>query len=289
MSVGSRQSSVYPASPSMEPHSATQPHGLGLQYTMAPPSSGVSPAMSSPPQDWPHVSHAVAPAYSASQAPDIFSAAFDPFSGFTTSSNTGMVSGAGTHSPEAPGLEFCTTPPSANLASHRGSVSSYPPSDSSSNGAYTPRAKHEDGSGEWYVAGQAPVTYPPPPATEQLYRESSSEQLYRPQADGYLADMSGKGFDGMAPLSATRMRKRRQRTTPEEATHECRVCGKLFKRSYNWKSHMETHNPDRKYPHPCPHSVGNSPCSKKFQRKTDLDRHVDSVSFLHHILHLHRI
>ncbi len=63
-----------------------------------------------------------------------------------------------------------------------------------------------------------------------------------------------------------------------EALHECRVCGKLFKRSYNWKLHMETHNPERKYPHPCTAMVGNAPCTKKFQRKTDLDRHYDSVS-----------
>jgi len=79
--------------------------------------------------------------------------------------------------------------------------------------------------------------------------------------------------------SDVRTKKKRQRTTPEEATHECRVCGKLFKRSYNWKSHLETHNPDRKYPHPCTHVAGDTPCAKKFQRKTDLDRHVDSVSF----------
>ena len=41
---------------------------------------------------------------------------------------------------------------------------------------------------------------------------------------------------------------------------------------------METHNPDRKYPHPCTATVGDTPCTKKFQRKTDLDRHYDSVS-----------
>ena len=59
---------------------------------------------------------------------------------------------------------------------------------------------------------------------------------------------------------------------------ECRVCGKLFKRSYNWKSHMETHNLEHKYAHPCTAMIGNTPCTKKFQRKTDLDRHYDSVS-----------
>ena len=68
--------------------------------------------------------------------------------------------------------------------------------------------------------------------------------------------------------------------TPEEATYrECQVCGKLFQRSYNWKAHMETHNPERKYPYPCTAMVGNAPCTKSFQRKIALDRHFDSVSF----------
>ena len=46
--------------------------------------------------------------------PDIFSAAFDPFSGFDPASYTGMV---GPASPEAPDLEFCSTAPSSNLPS----------------------------------------------------------------------------------------------------------------------------------------------------------------------------
>ena len=86
-----------------------------------------------------------------------------------------------------------------------------------------------------------------------------------------------KDYGEPAVSSTKHVKKRRQRTTPEEATHDCRVCGKLFKRAYNWKSHMETHNPERKHPHPCTAMVGNQPCAKKFQRKTDLDKHYDSV------------
>lgn len=283
------QPACYPASPPMDHHQqGPQPHGLGLQYTMGPPPSNVSPALSSPPNDWHHAHHTVT-AYSAGGPPDIFSAAFDPFSGFPGSSNAGMAGGV--HSPEAPGLDFCQTPTTASMASHRGSVSSYAHSDSSSSGAYTPRAKPED-SGEWYAATTHGMPYAAATApsmgspTEHLYREPSNETLYRPQAEAYMGPEAMNGpvkngsFDSVHPTlpNAARVRKRRQRTTPEEATHECRVCGKLFKRSYNWKSHMETHNPERKYPHPCPHLVGSSPCSKKFQRKTDLDRHVDSVS-----------
>ena len=72
--------------------------------------------------------------------------------------------------------------------------------------------------------------------------------------------------------------RKRQRINPEEATHECRICGKLFKRSYNWKSHLETHNPNRRYPYSCTAVVHSQLCTKRFQRKTDLDRHNETVS-----------
>lgn len=86
------------------------------------------------------------------------------------------------------------------------------------------------------------------------------------------------GPRSMPLQSVNQTRKKRQRTTFEDTTHECRVCGKLFKRIYNWKAHMETHNPDRKYPLPCTAMIGDIPCTKRFQRKTDLDRHYNSVS-----------
>ncbi|KAG8531247.1 uncharacterized protein KY384_004605 [Bacidia gigantensis] len=92
-------------------------------------------------------------------------------------------------------------------------------------------------------------------------------------------DEHPRGRFDAAPVLPTVLpiKKNRRCTAPEKATYECRVCGKLFKRSYNWKSHMETHNPDRKYPHPCTAQVNGQQCSKKFQRKSDLERHYDSV------------
>jgi len=163
---------------------------------------------------------------------------------------------------------------------------------------YYNKVKQED-SNEWY----------PAPGNDQVLQRSLTTQGMTPYSNGvspingpsenfyktHPGDWSkpapayptGFGEDARsdsdaAPVlpSVNRIKKKRQRTTPEEATHECRVCGKLFKRSYNWKSHMETHNPERKYPHLCTAANGNSTCTKKFQRKTDLDRHVDSVSIL---------
>ncbi|KAF1993166.1 hypothetical protein P154DRAFT_96576 [Amniculicola lignicola CBS 123094] len=70
-----------------------------------------------------------------------------------------------------------------------------------------------------------------------------------------------------------RTRVRRNPTTAENANFSCHVCGKLFQRSYNHKTHLETHNPTRKKEHVCPHGD----CDKLFVRKTDLDRHQNSV------------
>ena len=100
-------------------------------------------------------------------------------------------------------------------------------------------------------------------------------------------DLSRPKFDQGPILPGTSSgdppKKKRQKTTADEATHECGICSKLFKRSYNYKSHMETHNPDRKYHHPCTAKIGDTPCTKRFQRKTDLDRHYDSVGRSFHV------
>lgn len=67
----------------------------------------------------------------------------------------------------------------------------------------------------------------------------------------------------------------RKLTTKEEANFQCDVkgCGKFFSRSYNFKAHMETHRERREYPFPC--LIGD--CTKRFVRKTDLQRHHQSV------------
>lgn len=300
----SSQRPCYPATPQPEPQSMDQPNrGLGIFECSMPAQSTVQDLPPSPPpsDSWSHSSMMEQDYPQTSQPPDIFSAAFDPFSGYSNNGGSAMMT---TQSPEAPGLVFCQTPPSTNMPSHRSSISScYSPSETySEHGTqyYTPKVKQED-SHEWY----------PAPGNEQVLQRSlitqgltpysngvspingSSEDFYNKQPgdwskqnSGYpteLHDLLGEEtrskFDAAPVLpSVNRIKKKRQRTTPEEATHECRVCGKLFKRSYNWKSHMETHNPERKYPHPCTAMAGNQPCTKKFQRKTDLDRHVDSVS-----------
>lgn len=280
----------YPTTPQSESAMTRQTQGRGLGLTECRVSQEMPPSPQ-PSGSWSSASLMETEYPTSSQPPDIFSAAFDPFSGFSANANTGMMSD---HSPEAPPLVFCQSPATSNLPSHRSSVSStYSPSDSfSPNGSeylFTPKVKVEE-SGEWYHSPVEPGMVAPglspypqtlsPAPTEDGYRTHHSDWP-KSDAPGYpisLHDTDGRFPGGPILPSVTRTKKKRQRTTPEEATHECRVCGKLFKRSYNWKSHMETHNPERKYPHPCTAMIGNTQCTKKFQRKTDLDRHNDSVS-----------
>lgn len=295
----SSQRPCYPTTPQPEPTSMEQqPRGLGIFQCPLPQQQSTVQELPPSPQasdSWSQSSMIEQECPQTSQPPDIFSAAFDPFSGYSNNSNNNNMMAA--QSPEAPGLVFCQTPTSTNLPSHRSSVSSsYSPVQSFSHhnsGYYTPKVKVED-SNDWY----------PTPGNDQVLQRSlttqalssysngvspisgPTEDLYKSQANNYpveynsmIGEESRSRFNSAPVLpSANRIKKKRQRTTPEEATHECRVCGKLFKRSYNWKSHMETHNPERKYPHPCTAMVGNQSCTKKFQRKTDLDRHYDSVS-----------
>ena len=296
----STQLPCYPTTPQPELTSMDRPdRGLGIfnlplpqqQHHQQQQRSNIQelPPSPQPSDTWSHSPAMEQDFPQTSQPPDIFSAAFDPFSGYTNSSNNGVIAST---SPEAPGLVFCQTP------SHRSSISSsYSPSMQTAD-YYHGKVKQED-SNEWYATPVNGQLLHRPLATQSLAPysngvspiNSSTEDYYKAQpgdwskaASAYPTDFdeSARSKFDTAPVlpSVNRIKKKRQRTTPEEATHECRVCGKLFKRSYNWKSHMETHNPERKYPHPCTAMVGNAPCTKKFQRKTDLDRHVDSVSLL---------
>lgn len=297
----SAQRHCYPTTPQPEPTSLEQANrGLGIFELPLPQQqqqqSAVQelPPSPQPSGSWSYSSMMEPDFPQTSQPPDISSAAFDPFSGYSNNANTGMMAST---SPEAPGLIYCQTPPSTNMPSHRSSISSsYSPSMHAAE--YYNKVKQEDAN-EWYPAPGNDQVLQRSLTTQGLIPYSNgvspinshSEDFYKPQpgdwskpATAYAPDFGADArskFDAAPVLpSVNRIKKKRQRTTPEEATHECRVCGKLFKRSYNWKSHMETHNPERKYPHPCTAMVGNSPCTKRFQRKTDLDRHNDSVSIL---------
>lgn len=119
--------------------------------------------------------------------------------------------------------------------------------------------------------------YQQPQLNWQKYDHNDDmSSMAQPQITRIEGHESSLSKDRRASSSAvTRVRQPRKLTTKEDANFQCRVkgCGKLFGRSYNYKAHMETHDADRVYPFPC--QVPD--CTKKFVRKTDLQRHHQSV------------
>lgn len=213
----------------------------------------------------------------SSQPPDIYTNDYDVFASYSTPPNPAMICA---QTPEAPELIYGHSTSGSTLGSHRGSVSSsYSPSESISETGSAflltpPRVKTEEPRGEWYHHSgneHSPYSLMASPLS------APAEDIRHIPSDWHKPLLTSYSIPRMPSYMRGKPRERRKRTTADEATHECAICGKLFKRSYNWKSHMETHNPDRKYPHPCTAMIGTTPCTKKFQRKTDLDRHYDSV------------
>ena len=89
----------------------------------------------------------------------------------------------------------------------------------------------------------------------------------------HLRRQRARSFDDVFE-EMSKDRKKRAPTTSENANCSCAICGKLFRRTYNLKAHLETHNPARSKSHECLYDG----CGKMFARSMDLKRHQDSVS-----------
>ncbi|KAB5585372.1 hypothetical protein GE09DRAFT_23964 [Coniochaeta sp. 2T2.1] len=195
-----------------------------------------------------------------------------------------------------------STPPPTGPMSRSPDPSSRPTvsytSAPSVSGLLTPRIKMEHAPGD-YGQGLEVSQYPSPRSVHASYATDSGS--YAGSASGYLSDGQSSWRtseyppsvdsdqyygspgaptpfmqDARRPYRVARPRRAPRRlTTREEANFQCEVkgCGKLFSRSYNFKAHMETHDEKREYPFPCMADD----CNKKFVRKTDLQRHHQSV------------
>jgi hypothetical protein len=113
-------------------------------------------------------------------------------------------------------------------------------------------------------------------ATYQSYLAGQASSFSSATVQTTAATQSTQQKTTKTTLAAPKTRRpTRKHTTREEANFQCQVqgCGKFFSRSYNFKSHMETHDAKREYHFPCQIED----CKKKFVRKTDLQRHHQSV------------
>lgn len=269
------------------------------------------PATNNSNRNWPTsgVQHRDTPRTSHS-TPNILSAEYDPFAPFQPA-----VSSAFSHDIySAQTAEVTILPASPVLSSNtsqRSSFSSAPASEIFTQGgsihSYTPRIKMEDHTD--YVTGSEAMLMSSPQLSHNLlvttgssypgsldaafYPEPSSmgwskmeygppdlpsiSSLPIPQYDrrSESRERAGSGSKSRNSSMVPRTRQPRRLTTKEDANFQCHVkgCEKFFGRSYNFKAHMETHDAGREYPFPCPLKD----CNKKFVRKTDLQRHHQSV------------
>jgi len=147
-----------------------------------------------------------------------------------------------------------------------------------SQGYMTATPVYAEGLASSYYNDQAPIAWPKLDYTTLELPSISSLPI--PQYDRRIEgresmDLASAGPQRKMSTSIARTRQPRRLTTKEEANFQCTVkgCGKLFGRSYNYKAHMETHDAGREYPFPCIQPD----CEKRFVRKTDLQRHHQSV------------
>ncbi|KAH8892075.1 hypothetical protein GQ53DRAFT_647849 [Thozetella sp. PMI_491] len=251
-------------------------------------------AMSQPEWSAPTVIHASSS--SATSMPSILAAEYDAYGSYEQGVPAAYPHDV-YHSHTSHPHHSATPPPSSRSPAPSSRPALGYPSSTPVPGPLAPRVKMEAAE---YGPAMEVSHYPSPRSVHAPYPADSSS--YTSAGTGYLSDGGSSGwhksdypptepesfYPGSAPQPSsfvhdTRRQYRvarprrapRRLTTKEEANFQCEVkgCGKLFSRSYNFKAHMETHDENRDYPFPC--TVND--CTKKFVRKTDLQRHHQSV------------
>ncbi|KAK1724313.1 uncharacterized protein BDZ83DRAFT_720005 [Colletotrichum acutatum] len=255
-----------------------------------------------PPVDW-STTDIMAPSSSSFSIPNVLSTGYDPFAEYDSQVSASY------------GSDSYPLPPSHSsaLGHHQQSLTDSPgrspgPSSSRSSLSYAqvghassslgPRIKMENANE--YGSGIDASHYASPRSMQTPYMTESS--TYGNLHQHYLSDNQSPSWSKVEygvdqyyqnppagePAPVGRDSKRaedgkhnrpkrapRKMTSFADAQYQCQVagCGKLFSRSYNYKAHLDTHDDKREYPFPCPVAD----CNKRFVRKTDLQRHNQSV------------
>ncbi|KAL5410594.1 hypothetical protein PMIN04_010583 [Paraphaeosphaeria minitans] len=145
-----------------------------------------------------------------------------------------------------------------------------------------------EGSASWapdneFSATVAPARLTNPTPYEGAYgspmspyeSDSTSGSSYKAEFTGQASPGSRrpKSSQSDSKISQARKHSRRTKVPDAEAKFRCDICGCGFVRAYNKKTHMMRHEPNRQRDHRCTYDD----CENKFERKTDLQRHINSV------------
>ncbi|QSZ35914.1 hypothetical protein DSL72_007036 [Monilinia vaccinii-corymbosi] len=245
---------------------------------------------------------------SSMSTPNVLSAEYDPFASYNPAGSAPFTADIYTTSQTAEIPIIPASPLHPSNISDRSSLSSVPPPEmftqAGSIPSYTPRIKMEDHSeyapsSDSFTLGSLHNSHTPFVGAANTYPGTLGASYYDQSQWAQKVDYASTDLppfsalqvptydrrsesqdrsppqDVRRPCVMARTRGPRKLTTKEDANFQCRVkgCGKLFGRSYNYKAHMETHDAAREYPFLC--DADN--CTKKFVRKTDLQRHKQSV------------
>lgn len=123
-----------------------------------------------------------------------------------------------------------------------------------------------------------PIWRPDLPRSDEMvvkHEKDSSPLTYGDFTEDKIG-LAGDNFD------RKHRRGGRRKKLNEVAKHVCERCYEPFSRTFNWKAHMQTHDPHRPRNFHCYYST----CGKAFFRPTDLKRHDQSVRMTLSLLEL---
>lgn len=138
-------------------------------------------------------------------------------------------------------------------------------------GAASSIEPYQLGIGAYSCSSSAQSSPTVQPATDPRQRTEAPRANSLP---GCSSESQGTFEKVLHKSNVARVRKRRRMTAPSRTGIICERCGRGFSRAHNLKQHLPTHSDCRSKPHSCKWKG----CGSSFARRTDLERHENSVS-----------